>query len=424
MDMVVGKNPRSSWWALSALALGAFAVPVGCEDFGGKVDATAEEEDEAEAWQEELPEEARDALTGLLEDAWPEAIAPTLERAQNAADALAIAAADWLSAIESDGDSDAARASAQDQWVLLMGAWQEAEVMQIGPAASSLSAVAGEDLRDEVYSWTTVNPCRVDQETVEAGWLESDFYAANLVNVYGIDALETVLFSDDEENSCPPQVPPNSNDAWSALGPDGVAAKRAEFAIALAEHVSGNIGTIRAEWDSDGGDFGGKLARAGKRQSPYDSQQQALNAVFDALFYMETRTKDRKLAWPLGKKDCGLEDCTTEGESLIAGMSHLWIRSNLTGFRTLFTGGEVLGMEDLLISVDQEELANDMVVALDAADAAAAALDMPLEQAIEDDVAGINNLFDATREVTTLLKRDIATVLSLQIPQEAAGDND
>ncbi len=138
----------------------------------------------------------------------------------------------------------------------------------------------------------------------------------------------------------------------------------------------------------------------------------------------ETRTKDRKLAWPLGKKDCGLDDCTDEGESLIAGTSHLWIRSNLIGFRALFTGGEGMGIDDLLISVDQESLANDMISALDEADAAAAALNIPLEQAIDEDVDGINDLFDAIKRVTTLLKRDIATVLSLQVPQEAAGDND
>ena len=39
---------------------------------------------------------------------------------------------------------------------------------QLGPAASALTT-GGEGLRDEVYSWPTVNPCRVDQETGCAG---------------------------------------------------------------------------------------------------------------------------------------------------------------------------------------------------------------------------------------------------------------
>ena len=34
--------------------------------------------------------------------------------------------------------------------------------MQLGPAGSSLSAVAGADIRDEIYSWPTINPCRID----------------------------------------------------------------------------------------------------------------------------------------------------------------------------------------------------------------------------------------------------------------------
>jgi predicted lipoprotein len=326
---------------------------------------------------------------------------------------------EWASARE-DGDGAAALENAQAAFLSLMAVWQEAEVMQLGPNASSLSAIGGEDLRDAVYSWTTVNACRVDQETVEAAWDEADFFASNLVNVYGLDSLEVLLFAEPTDNACPSQVPPNSNDAWTDLGEAGVSDLRAAYAMALTEHVQDTIQQVQNAWEPSGGDFGTKLAQAGTSGSPFASQTEGLNAIFDGLFYLETRTKDKKLGWPLGETDCGLDDCTDQLESPFAGASHRWVASNLKGFRALFTGGDGLGMDDLLTSLDHESLVDAMEHALDAADAAAAA--MP--GAIEDNDAEAARLFAATKAVTDLLKGDVATVLSLQIPVEAAGDND
>jgi predicted lipoprotein len=415
MAKTAGSSLNLSWMALGAMALGAFAVPPGCEGFGGKPDAVG-----ADA----LPEEVRDALTGLLEDAWPAVIAPTLQRSSIAADGLVDAAIQWRDALDADGDADTAHTAAQAQWQALMSAWQEAELMQVGPAGSSLTAAGGLDLRDEVYSWTTTNPCRVDQETAEEDWAASDFFTVNLVNVYGIDALETLLFSSPEDNACPPQVPPNSDGRWADLGDEGVSALRADFAIALAEHVADAIDEIHTEWDPDGADFAGKLADAGGSGSPFESQQAGLNSIYDALFYLETWTKDRKLGWPMGKRDCGMDDCVSQVESPVAGASHLWIQANLRGFRAVFTGGDQLGMDDLLDSMGHESLTDSMLAALDEADAAAAELNMPIEQAVADDPLALDRVFDAIKSLTALLKGDIATVLSLQIPQEAAGDND
>jgi hypothetical protein len=72
------------------------------------------------------------------------------------------------------------------------------------------------------------------------------------------------------------------------------------------------------------------------------------------------------------------------------------------------------------VSLDHENLVDDLHTALDAAEAAAAAMPGP----IEDHDAEAAQLFATTKEVTDLLKGDVATVLSLQIPVEAAGDND
>ena len=110
-----------------------------------------------------------------------------------------------------------------------------------------------------------------------------------------------------------------------------------------------------------------------------------------------------------------------EIETPLAGGSQQWLASNLKGFRALFIGGEGLGMSDLLASVGHQDLADQVIDALDEADAAVAELDAPFDTV---DSAKLTAAHAAVKKVTDLLKSDIATVLTLQVPLEAAGDND
>ena len=51
-------------------------------------------------------------------------------------------------------------------------------------------------------------------------------------------------------------------------------------------------------------------------------------------------------------------------------------------------------------------------------------LEMSIDEAIQTDPDAVLAIHTALKEVTDILKGDLATVLSLQIPTEAAGDND
>jgi hypothetical protein len=73
------------------------------------------------------------------------------------------------------------------------------------------------------------------------------------------------------------------------------------------------------------------------------------------------------------------------------------------------------------VSVGREDLAADLLSALDGADAAAAAVSSPLEGASQ---AELDALYAAVKAATDLLIGDVATVLGLEIPSEAAGDVD
>jgi len=368
---------------------------------------------------------SRDPAVGrVLADAWPAVIAPALADAHLAGDALVVAVDAWAGAEDGAGDPEPARAAAQDAWRDAMAAWQVVEVLQVGPLGSALTAVGGADLRDDAYSWPLVNRCRVDQVTGQGGYLAPDFLAVELVNATGLDALETLLFSPPGENVCPSQIDINADGSWAALGVDGVQAARAAYAGVAARGFVQAIGAAEDAFAADGGDFGGALARAGEPELVYASQTEGLNALFDAAFYLESATQDAKLGEPLGLRDCGGTDCLAGVESALSGDSHRWIAQNLVGFRLLWEGGAGYGLDDLLRDRGETALADAMGAALDRADDAAAALTVPIDVAATTDPTAALALHAAVSAVADLLRLDVAAALVLELPSEAAGDND
>ena len=96
----------------------------------------------------------------------------------------------------------------------------------------------------------------------------------------------------------------------------------------------------------------------------------------------------------------------------------------MVGFRSLFTGGEGAGMDDLLIELGHGDLTEAILQATDGVEAALPAVDLPIDEALSSDLDDLEALHSAVGGVTDLLKNDLTTVLSLEIPAEAAGDND
>jgi predicted lipoprotein len=381
----------------------AWAQPFGCDGGGGTPGALDPD------------------VEAVLADVGPEVVEPALARFRADAEALSDAVDAWKAA-EAGGEGATARTDAQAAWRQAMGTWQELEVMQVGPAGSSLSDLpGGQDLRDLVYSWPTVSRCKVDAETVGDAWRQDDFFVARNVNVIGLAALETLLFSEDGATSCGAGETP---DGWDALGADALRARRADYAAAVAAHVEATAAALVDAWSPDGGDFAGQLAAAGSGDGPFVTQGQALDAVFASLFYLDSRTKERKVARPLGLRDCAGLPCTSEVETTLAGGSQDWIRANLVGFRALLTGGEGSGLDDLLVARGHADVRDTVLAKLDAADAAAAAITDPIDVAVTSRPDLVQALYDAVDDLDATMKGDVTTDLALTVPSEAAGDND
>lgn len=308
-----------------------------------------------------------------------------------------------------------------------MAAWQQLEVHRFGPAArKSDDPIGGQDLRDEIYAWPLGGRCNIETQLVSEGYAQPDF-STQLINVRGLGTLEYLLFNDDADNGCPNYSPLNAQGTWAALGLEQIRARKAEYARVVADDVLAHAQALLSAWEQ--GKFREQLSEAGTASSHYPSQQAALNAVSNAIFYVEREVKDKKLALPLGiSPECTSGLCPEALESQYAGLSTDNIQQNLLGFQRLFWGcgrrASGLGFDDWLHEVGAGELAQRMRLAFDSAKTAVDELDPPLEQAIISRPDAARAVYDRLKELTFLLKTEFVSALQLELPTGSETDND
>jgi len=351
-------------------------------------------------------------------------ILKSLEDFEQKATALESAAQKW-----SESNDPADREAAQQAWRDAMESWQHAEVFQVGPAGIMADVAGGEDLRDEIYSWPLVNPCRVDQELVSKGYEDSAAFSQQLINVRGLDALEYVLFVDGTENACKANSTINSDGSWAALDAATLDERRADYAAAAAKDLGAHASKLADHWRADGQNFLAEFSTAGNGSDTYRTSQEALNALTDALFYVEKETKDMKLAIPVGISDCETETCPDALESQWANFSKEQARANMIALEAAYLGNypgeaEQQGFDDLLVELGEESLDAEMRSRIGAALQAIDAIDGPMGQALEQDPASVEAAYTAYKAVGDLLKTQFIGALDLELPQRAEGDND
>lgn len=358
-------------------------------------------------------------------------IVPTYETFITKAEALTMA----TRTLSSEPGSDQARETAQEAWRDAMTTWQMAEVFQVGPAGLMEHVAGGEDLRDTIYSWPLTNTCRLDQELVKKAYTEPDYIASQLINVRGLDALEYLLFQDGSQNSCAPNAPINSDGSWDALSTEELTQRRAELALVISEDLSQQAVTLHDHWRSgDGGkDFQTEFVQAGVSSKTYASTQEALNALSDAMFYIEKETKDMKLAIPAGLSDCTTETCPEALEHRHAHFSLEASLANHRAFQALYLGhleldaqqsAETRGFDDLLVEAGHADLDQQIQAQLSEAIAAHEAIDTSMAVALEEDLPAVLALYESSQKLGVLLKTQFISVLDLELPQRAEGDND
>ena len=318
------------------------------------------------------------------------------------------------SAVEEGETSDI-----QAAWKRTMGAWQKVEVLQVGPVGPAGLVIEGASLRDEIYSWPKTNPCAVDQAIVSEVFNEPNFFESALVDAYGLDAIEYLAFYEGTDNACSQTATINRNGSWQNIDADTLTLRRQTYMGVLADRLVIEADQLLSIWQ---GDFGQSF-REGSGE--FTNAQRVVDDVFAALYYIELRVKDKKLALPLGRNvECTEATCPQNIESRFAGHAFENIAANLESAHDLMSGKTGVGFDDFLITLGAGETADEMMNALDHAITITRSQEDSFELLLNSDIDAVNEVHDAIKTYTDILKSDFVTVLNLRIPEEGAGDND
>ena len=339
-------------------------------------------------------------------------------------------------------DEASTQAAAQQSWKDAMAYWQQLEAFQFGPIADNDA-----QLRNEIYSWPThTNSCTIDQHVVLA---ESTYdISTSPWQATGLDALEYLLFNTNLDHTCPTQIIETQN--WDTRSNLDRKQARCDFAKLIAADIYQNAQILLDEWLPGGNDFAQQLLDSGSEGGAYESQTAALNAISDALFYLDDSAKDRKLALTTGlSADCSQTNCIDQIESPYADNGLANIRNNLIGFENLFTGTPDglethFSFDDLLQTKAFPDVADEIEfetrAAIDHIDSSSDSLaeSINLITNTTEETACINasanpdtassleacQLHGLVKQITDILKGSFVAIVSLNLPSRVEGDND
>jgi|TARA_B110000091_G_C13814612_1_gene476997 predicted lipoprotein len=362
--------------------------------------------------------------TLLLQNLTDNVIVPTYTKFAQLAIAQETAIGDYCNALTSQAiDTDAKNASAKKSWRDVMDIWQIAEVMQIGPLLRNNST-----LRNKIYSWPNTSDCALDQDVVLA---EQEGYdiSTRTDSRKGLDAIEYLLFNQNLDHSC--TVFGTDPQGWNNRTNEDRTVARCGLAKIAATELVYNGQELLTAWNGNETieGYADILKNAGQVDSIFNNVHDAVNTVSDAIFYIETFTKDAKLATPLGvfANDCGLTPCAKNVESRFAYYSLKNTISNIQGLNMIFTGGETdagIGFEDYLLDVGATDTATQMRKNLTDVIEFAMTLQQSLTELLAQDPEQVQQVHDQLKKVTDSMKADFIQSLALELPATSAGDND
>lgn len=360
----------------------------------------------------------------LLQNLTDNVIVPTYTMFSEQAKQQQTAVMTYCDAVISQADNTAdLKTAAQQSWRDTASTWQMAEVMQIGPLLENSNS-----LRNKIYSWPNTSSCAIDQDVVLAEQADYDI-STRTASRKGMDALEYLLFNENPNHSC--TVFGTEPQGWDNRTDQERSVARCGFAQLVSAELVSNSEELLAAWNgtNEQQGYADILKNAGQPDNQFSDVHDAVNDVSDALFYIDTQTKDAKLATPLGifANDCGLSPCVENVESTYASHSLENVISNIRALNMIFLGGndeQGVGFDDYLIDVGDQDTADQMRADLAQVTQFAENLQLSLAELLEQDPDQVQQAHDQLKAVTDNMKTDFIQSLALELPATSAGDND
>lgn len=299
--------------------------------------------------------------------------------------------------------SDSALTAAKDSFATATIAWQQLEPMQFG--------VISESIRNDFYSW----PLSVGKE----GQIDAEIAAVANTGQFtpspvrrGLTATEYILYNNPAD------------------------AARCDYVKRVTARMEGEAATL-------------DTAVAAYNPAQISNKEAEVQAVFNALFYLDTETKSAKTQEGiLPEDDAGTFDAG-KLEYQYADLNRAAVEANLEGAMAIFSGNNGIGFEQLLVASPRgtSAMANEMKDALQVAIDGAkegefsenwrtiinnagsadvqACVNAPVVIASDStDLQKLCSLPKKMQEFTGDLKNSASIALSLSVPGGAESDGD
>lgn len=279
----------------------------------------------------------------------------------------------------------------------LRTSWQHANFYQFGPAeTNTLRAI--------------MNTYPTDTDKINQNIESGSYTLGSLDNIAagGLPALDYLI---NGMGDTPEQI-------VEAFTNDPMATARMAYLVDNASFVESSVANVMNAWDPAGGDYRETfLSPLNVGTGIGSSLGLMVNAM---LLHYERFMRDGKIGIPAGVRSAGVPRPTAT-EAFYGGYSAELTEINIAAFKNLYAGGNGSGLDDYLIFMGVNALANDIETELDEAISDASKLTDPLSQNIVDDNDRVIQVFTSLQEALVLLKVDMTSILGITITNQ---DND
>jgi len=262
--------------------------------------------------------------------------------------------------------------------------WQQANFYQFGPAeTNTLRAV--------------VNTYPTDTDKINDNIENGGYTLGSLDNIAagGLPAIDYLIHSNHPQTG-----------------------GRITYLTDNVDFVKSAVDNVVSGWDAAGDDYRGTFLDQSNGGTDVGSSISLLvNAM---ILHYERFLRDGKIGIPAGVRSAGVPRPTAT-EAFYGGYSAELAVANLQAFKVLFTGAGGSGLDDYLVFMESQDLANDISAGLDQAIADAQALTDPLSENIENNNESVIAVFTSLQEILVLMKVDMTSVLGITITYQ---DND
>lgn len=328
---------------------------------------------------------------------------------------------------------------AQEVWKTVMLNYHFLDAAPIGPLSDPQLR-----LGEQIYSWPYMNLCGVDHEVLKASQNPIEYKVPELFTLKGLAVLEYLLFDNQLQTQCNPRNPRNQIVMdWTQKSDLKKKGDRLNYARLITHDLIKNTKALENLWNPESYNFTYRLI-SGRLNL---SLKEAVNSLSDSLFSIE-EVKDQKLGKPLGL----YKDCQSENKKCPESIEHLWshltfdaIQAQIKGFESVFFGYSFdqnydgFGFDDYLVDMKRADVVESMrqnlnyfYTSLQNVQSQGNMASQVQEMNVVDcqgsnsqnRLVPVCSLFHDLRIITTKMKTEFLTALSLRSPPTYQGDND